>query len=595
MSVSPLAATKSTARIKSPLTVDNGILRNSCGVAALLFGLMLSSTALGQAPDPGGVAARQDEATRSLVERALTPDQVDRIERGRPLSEDAARAPVEDVDGPTFEVGSIVTNDSEKLSAEAIRAAVAPFENRTLSLADIQRLVNAIDDAYVAAGYKAGFAVVPDQDLAGGVLNVLLVEPRVDTATISGVERVSPDFIASRAPVAEGELLDLEGLENRLNLINRTSLGALSVEALLQPGGVFGTTSVEIAGREAPPIELITVVENYGTEETGRMRGLSIARINNLLGRDDVLQLGVSGSENSKSGFASYSLPVWGFVRLNTSASIGNSRIGSGTFGPLNLGTDSNVVSASLRAPLFNSERWLISGEAGGELSFSTTKAGPLRIERRIDEVFAQIDATYYGDTSGLFASVRPSWFRTNIKDNAGRSRENYSRVSGALFGFKRWGDFDLRARGAWQWTRDDLLPTSKQFSLGGPNSVRGYQTDQFTGDKGFYLGLEARYRFARIPQSWGGTGSVSLLAFADGGAALPFRAASRSLKPQDYATSVGGGVEASLLDDKFTIFAGVAQPLDRVHRAIHQDRPRFLFSAALRVPFLPRDPNFRR
>jgi hemolysin activation/secretion protein len=337
------------------------------------------------------------------------------------------------------------------------------------------------------------------------------------------------------------------------------------------------------------------VVENYGTRETGRVRGLSIARINNWLGRDDVLQVGVSGSEDSRSGFASYSVPVWGFVRLNATASIGNSRIGSGTFGPLNLGTDTNVVSASLRTPILNTERWLFSGEAGGEISFSNTKAGPLRIERRIEEVFAQVDATYYGDTSGLFASLRPSWFRTDIKDNAGRSRDGYSRVTGALFAFKRWGDFDLRARGAWQWSPQNLLPTSKQFSLGGPYSVRGYQTDQFTGDKGFYLGIEARYRLARLSPEWGGNGAVSLLAFADGGAALPFRAASRGFKREDYASAVGAGLEASLFDDRFTIFAGLAQPLDDVHRAIHQNRPRFLFSAALRVPFMPRETASQR
>lgn len=556
---------------------------------AIVAVLYAPATSAQGVPEPLGAAARQERALRDLDREVLSPRPAEEIERGRPsrIADDADEARIDEADDePLFPVTRIVTRESEVLDAQALRAAVAPFEGRTLSLADVQRLVDAIDGLYERAGFRAGFAIVPDQDLAGGVLEVLLVEPRIDEVAVAGARRPANGFVSARLPLMPGSLLDLEALERSLNLLNRTSAGTFAVEALLRPGAAFGTTAVELQVREAPLVEMLAVAENFGTEETGRYRGLGVLRASNLLG-GDVLQVGGSGSQGGQSGFVSYSVPVFEYVRFNATASQGVSRIRAGTFAPLGLRSDSTVAAAWARVPLLSTQRWLFSGEAGFETSRSRTRTGPLRIERRIDEVFAQVDATFYGDTNGLFASVRPSSFSLALEDNAGRSRERFTRVTGSFFAFQRFGDFELRARGDWQWTPDTLLPTAKQFTLGGPYSVRGYQTDQFSGDNGAYIGLEGRWRAFEWSTSLG-RHTVTALAFADAGAALPFRANRRTPQRQDFASSIGGGLEATFLDERLTVFAGLAQPLDAVHKGIHKGQPRLLLSATLRFPLVP-------
>ena len=537
--------------------------------------------------------ARADRQARGLIEERLRPDPRREIEQGRPVFGEDARQPAEEDEGPSFLIRSIETNPTEVLSPEAVRAIVGPYENRTLSVGDIRRLVDRIDAAYRAARFKAGFAIVPDQDLTTGVLHIVLVEPRVDQITASGLNRVRPDYIASRIPLHSGGLFDLNGLENSLNLMNRMSPGAMHVEALLQPGRAFGTTSLDVRVHEAAPFELVTVVDNYGSRETGRYRPVSVARFANPLGIDDLLQIGVSGAINdagdpgSYSGFFSYSVPVSDLTRLNLSASISRSNIDDGAFAALDLTTRSDYLAGSLRRPFLSTERWLVAGEFGGEVSISQTKTGPLLINRRIREMFAQVDATYYGDDAGLQASLKLAGFDAKIADNAGASSDHFVALSGGLFGYRRVGRFEARLRGNWQWSPYDLLPASKQFALGGPYSVRGYQIDQFSGDSGFYLGVEGRVSLLDPGHADNRfVGALNLVGFADGGGVFPFRADGTTPRREDFATSIGLGLEASLFSDYLTVFAGLAQPLDKVHRALHGNDPRFLFQAALRVPF---------
>jgi len=128
----------------------------------------------------------------------------------------------------------------------------------------------------------------------------------------------------------------------------------------------------------------------------------------------------------------------------------------------------------------------------------SNTETGPLLIERRIAELFGQTYLNYYGDTGGMISSLRYGYFEARIEDNAAVSTEWYSYLSASLFAYRKWGKYEVRFHGDGQWTPDDLLPTAWQFSLGGPYSVRGYETSEFSGDSGFYLGLEGRRELYR-------------------------------------------------------------------------------------------------
>lgn len=552
-----------------------------CLVAGAAVALPLSF-AHAQAESAGGRAAREN---RELVERLLRAEPQEQLARGRPvLSEDEAAAEQPD-SGETYFVRTIVVNTPEMLPAPVVSGIVARYENRHLTLTQIRRIAGDFDAAYAEAGFKAGFAVIPNQSLDQGELRIILVEPRVDSIAVSGLDRLDPDYIVGRIPLRPGEPLDLSRLERNLNLINRMTRSGLQVEALLQPGATFGTTQVGVAVREPAPLEVIAAVDNYGVEGTGEWRPLTVLRVNNLTGRDDTLQFGLSGARDSRNAFASYSTPIVDFVRLNLIGSISESKTTRGDLAELGLETEAKFAGASLEFPLLTTERWLLKGEFGGEYQRATTISGPLLIDRRIADVFAQIGLSYYGDTGGVISSLRFGGFEARIKDNADASSDWYSYVLASLFAYQRWDRFEVRLRGEGQWTPDDLLPSAKQFSLGGAHSVRGYESSRFSGDSGFYLGLEGRFDLYRSgdPST---INAVTAVAFADGGGVFPYRDDGSGSKREDFATSVGAGLELSAFDSRLAMFAGVAMPLDTVHRPIHRDEPRLLFSVSFTQPF---------
>src|SRR6185437_812614 len=51
--------------------------------------------------------------------------------------------------------------------------------------------------------------------------------------------------------------------------------------------------------------------------------------------------------------------------------------------------------------------------------------------------------------------------------------------------------DWSVHLAASWQYTPAELLPSDLLFQIGGPTSVRGYQSGTFAGDSGYFANLE--------------------------------------------------------------------------------------------------------
>ncbi len=76
-------------------------------------------------------------------------------------------------------------------------------------------------------------------------------------------------------------------------------------------------------------------------------------------------------------------------------------------------------------------------------------------------------------------------------------------------------------------------LPAFEQYFIGGPDTVRGYQTDEQFGDNQFYGNAELRYRFNR---------QIQAVLFADAGAAFGGNF-SNNANSSNLLTSIGAGL----------------------------------------------------
>ncbi|WP_375617248.1 POTRA domain-containing protein, partial [Bartonella sp. AP58NXGY] len=94
---------------------------------------------------------------------------------------------------------------------------------RCLGIAEINKVLKAVTKLYMKRGYIAVRAYLPEQDLRGGRLKIVVVEGQVEDITLEGhkVERQSQGEIITAFPNLVGQPAHLRSIEQGLDQINR--------------------------------------------------------------------------------------------------------------------------------------------------------------------------------------------------------------------------------------------------------------------------------------------------------------------------------------------------------------------------------------
>ena len=194
---------------------------------ASLLVLALPAQAPGQGVEPG-------EVRPELPAPAPEPEEDPRKLRPPPLAPSGDVAPLEVelvVDVARFEISGSTVFDDEELAE-----VVAPWTGRANSTEELLAARDALSDFYVDHGYVTSGATLPDQDLAGGVVRLEIVEGAISEVDVSGNRRFRSRYFESRlarvsaAPVNVPEVED--ALQGTLGL-SLASLDALPASAIL--------------------------------------------------------------------------------------------------------------------------------------------------------------------------------------------------------------------------------------------------------------------------------------------------------------------------------------------------------------------------
>ncbi len=430
---------------------------------------------------------------------------------------------------------------SEILSDAELRAALAPYENRTLSLADLFDAVAAINRRYDERGMPTARAVLPAQDIRDGVVRIRLVEARVGRVEVQAQHHVTPDFVRERLRVREGSLLSVPELETDLVRFNR--LHQAQLRASVKPGEASGTTDVQLMAQEPAPRRVSVYVDNAGRSTVGEWRMGVLGQWNGLRGSDDSLQLSAVAAAGSTSLAAAYSTAIsprdW---RLDTSFNVDRIKIIDGPFEPLDIGGSAHAISVGVSRPLLVDAQRLWLGYARLSSKNSKSTFGG------VTQLSTDITLLTLG-ASGDRLTADSTWtYDRNL--NAGTAspsaESNFWYLRGSTAWLRSFGPrTQLLLRGGLQASPSDLLPSSEQFQVGGSASVRGYSEGLLTGRSGYFASAELRRRLYTPAEGSGGP-HVTGLAFIDHGGAFPFRPEPLSdITKADFLSSAGLGLVA--------------------------------------------------
>jgi hemolysin activation/secretion protein len=478
-------------------------------------------------PDPAAVLQENQRA----LER-LRPESRPQPETQLPISDTVARPaarPLAQAEGQGFLLTRVTFTPSVFLSDKDLAAAVAPFVGTRVDTARLQALIGAVNALYDARGLVTGAAIVPRQDLAGGVLQVRLVEGRLGAVSVAGAAYTSEKHLAGRLPLRPGEVLDLPALDRDILWFNRTS--DIRIQGALRPGGKPGFTDLDLAVVEPPRNALTLFVDNQGNETTNEDQVGLVARRAKLFFDGDKAMVFATASRGSAQGSLSYDLPInRRGDRLAFSLARSDIEIVEGPFEPLGITGVSDTATLTWHRTAIADANWLVGFDATAAAATSTTdQAGRTFSDDQALKAAAGLSVTHIGLRNVV--TLAQTLTAVESDGNVGRLRR-FVIYNGAFSGQHELGrGLRLEGQAAWQVVDEDHLPPLLLLQIGGPTTVRGFATGQMGVSSGAYASLEL-HRTTELA----GAGAFDAFGFVDHGVAL------RGLQDGQAITSAGVG-----------------------------------------------------
>ncbi len=429
----------------------------------------------------------RDYFERQRMERAL--------EEGKQYLRDGAVVQEEQVEageteGISFELKEIVLPESKVLTKEELDGITAPYLNQEVDLAKLQEIANAITKLYNEKGYVTCKAILVPQTVKDGVVKIDLLEGMVGEVEVVNNKNTDDDYIKHRLPLKNGEVSNLNELNERLLWFNATNDVQLRIR--LQPGAAEGTTDYVIAAIEPYQNAYLGVfMDNSGSDTSGLWRqGLSYVN-RSVSGNRDTLMLSGLRSSGTKSGAFSYDTPVskWG-TRVGINYSANSVRIVRGALSEMDTRGHSNSYGIRVTQPVAaTSEHKAELFAEWNRQNSQTDYLGMKWIDDALDRVSLGVNFIDYGSNSVFYHRHTYTFGTWDDVMGASKHYGKYDIDMMAQYLLPKNHLVTVRASG--QWGGCNYLPSSEQFYLGGVYSVRGYEENLVSADHGFAIGAE--------------------------------------------------------------------------------------------------------
>lgn len=482
---------------------------------SLLFAAFISAfffvvgSASAQVPPTGAPLPGERDLIRDRQERLLE-QQRQRLEELQQLpGRDAVEPEAIPEDQRCFDIRTITLKGVTLISAQQQAALVQPFQDKCLGVNQLNALLKAITQFYIDRGYVTSRAYLPQQDMADGELEVLIVEGRLEGLDQSAV--ASDRELAIAFPGQTGDVVDLRELEQLVDQLNRLPSRPAQLELL--PGEQVGGSRVRLQGEPLKPWRVSLNRHNNGESSTGEQQWGAGLDWDSPLGLADQLRLYGGGDavsdeyrHSANQGLA-YSLP-YGWWTFSYSYNQSYYRTQGEASGFL---FEMDGESKSHQA---NAER-VLHRDAVSKTAISFGLAH-LRTRNYIENSLLDVSSQRLSETQlGLnhgrrigtaFVNADIGWQHGNGSFDAQRRGDplhgepdaryhKYTLTLSALQPFQLWGEsfrFDslLNAQKS-----EDVLYSPQRISIGGLASVRGFKEQSLSGDSGGYWRNQLRWR----------------------------------------------------------------------------------------------------
>lgn len=432
-----------------------------------------------------------------------------------------------------FAIDLYIVEGASLLRQVEIDAAVLPYTGRDKDFSDVQRALEAIENAYAAHGFSAVRVLLPEQELEKGIVHFRVVESRFGHVTVVDNHFVSAENALNAVPsVRSGGVPRTKQIARELKLANENPARQMNV--VLKAGEKDEEVDAKVIVTDSKPTSWGLTADNTGTPETGRTRfGISY-RHANLFDKDHVASLQYLMSPERPNRLTviggSYKIPLYqsgdsmeffgGYSNVNSVVGgLGNFQGGGLLFSarynhPLSrIGMFDPRLSYGLDWRDF---RRVELNSVPPTVLYNEIVVVPLSVAYTAQGKFAKSDLNF----NAAFSANLPGMSKGQAADFANYDQVNLTKPN-ANYQVLRYGasysqlvgdDWQVRAALNGQWSPDTLIQ-GEQMRLGGVDAVRGFSEGSEGGEIGMRWNLEGY-----TPDFGKGNLKARSLAFFDAG-----------------------------------------------------------------------------
>ncbi|MEO1672703.1 MAG: ShlB/FhaC/HecB family hemolysin secretion/activation protein [Cyanobacteria bacterium J06631_2] len=399
-------------------------------------------------------------------------------------------------------------------SPQQIGKIIQPLSGKTVTVAQLKSAVDDITQIYLERGYITSRALLVEESLATGNIQVRIIEGTISQVNIAGTERLQ-NYVRDRLNLAIKTPLSSAKLEDQLRLLRLDPLFD-NVEASLSAGDnpEIGKSILKVRVTEADRSTARVGIDNYSPPSVGAERlgfdysyrsvinpgdRLALRYYPRLRAFSDTFDLGLEYQipVNAKNGTLTTG------INLNRNEVI--DPIGD-DFDDLEIEGESEKFNLGFRQPLIRNPRQ----ELALSLSFDYQDGQTLlfqegrRFGQGADEDGNTTTSVFRLGQEYIKRQVSGAWAlrsQFNLGTNIFGATANDEPIPDGQF--LSWlgqvqrvqvlgSNNFLVIQGDLQLTGNSLLP-SQQFVIGGGQSVRGYRQNARSGDNGALFSIEDR------------------------------------------------------------------------------------------------------
>lgn len=469
----------------------------------VLAALLSSAPALLHAQDvgPPTVPGRDPQAP-PLVQPARPAPQLQ-----APATPPPAASPGLAAAGARIRLQQVRVTGSTVFSQQEFADIAAPYVGRDVTAEDLAALRQALTLKYIQAGYINSGALLPDQQVADGIVEFRMVEGGLSGITVTGGKRLRDDYVADRLALAGVAPLNVNRLQDRLQILLQGPFIDI-INAELTPGDRPGEARLTARIQEAKGSLVSATLDNDFSPSLGSARAGLRGQLFSPSGRGDIFGWELAAASGYRKIAASYAVPLTASdLMLEVFADTSRAEVVETPLNALDIQSRSSTLGLRVSYPVLHTAREQFKLSAGLDVRQSTAEllgtgfafSPGVEADGKSKVSVLRFVQDYVGRDSNQVTAARSTFSlgtgafgATDMGNNVPNGK--FLAWLGQFQHARRLGKSDNQVvfRFDAQLTNKALLPM-EQFAVGGARTVRGFRANQLVRDQGYAASLEVR------------------------------------------------------------------------------------------------------